>query len=141
VRDDHHIAPRRGLVDRLADQRAPIAALGQLGGVVGDPHRPARRRAGGPALAEALQDPKDHALAAFGIRHRRGVDALLLRGPRDDLLVHVPEAEPLGDERADPFALGARRSRDRDDPRSTCSHVHLPRRLRRRGSRPDVWIR
>jgi len=115
-------------VDRLADQRAPVVALSELGGVVGNPHRPARRRAGGAALAEALQDPQDHALAAFGVGDRRRVDALLLGGQRDDLLVDVPEAEPLGHERADPFALGTRRPRDRDDPRSTCRHVHLPRR-------------
>src|SRR5262249_25768799 len=105
-----------------------VVAPHELARVVGDPHRPAggRGRARGARLPEPLDDPEQDALAAFGIDDGGRIHALLPGGVGDDLLVDVSEPQPLGDERADPLALGAYRPRDRDDLRHP-SHLPWPR--------------
>jgi hypothetical protein len=99
VRHDDDVAPVSGLVDRLADQ-LPV--------VLG------RRRCRteiGKLLAQALQKRS----AALGVGDVSSLEARLLGGAGDDLLVHADVPEARRDSLPDLGTVGSGQVRDADD--------------------------
>lgn len=113
MRNDDGVSARHRLLDRLADQR-PDLVTAQL---VARSERD--RAAHRPRLAAALRDRVEHTggerLASLLARNLRRLDPSLGSRSGDDLLIHVEEAEALGDESADLFATGTRGMGDADD--------------------------
>ena len=104
MRDDHHIAPFGRLADSLSDERLEVLARRELRKGAREPDACIH-----PRPAESLDETSEQALAPLGIGNEVRLDSRLLRGPGDDLLVNVPEAQLLRGDATD--ALAARSSR------------------------------
>ena len=117
MRDDHH----RSLTGERAD--GGCDQLPQLGIARHDPRRIAGRQTGsGAFLAEPAQQSRDKRFSPLGVGDERRIEISPFGCLRDDLAVHVPEAEPCRDRAADELAAGTRRMGDAD--RSTCRLGH-----------------
>ena len=111
MRDDHGVSARSRLLDRLPDQYPDVVTAQLLAGCERN------AAAHGPGVA-ALRDRLEHAgsegLTSLLARHVSGLDPAPGRGSGDYLLIHVEEAETLGDESADLFPARAGGVRDAD---------------------------